>query len=166
MAKPKDFKWKHFESEMILWGVRWYCRYAISYRNLQEMMEKRKLEVSHTTPDRWVQQYAPEIDKRTRPYLKKSNDSYRVDETYVKIRGKWKYLYRAADSAGEALEFLLTSKRDKKATKRLFKKMLRDSHAATPRVISVDKNPAYPIAFEELKSEGTIPKTTSGTEFF
>ena len=85
MNKPKIFKWKHFEPEIILWGVRWYCRYQISYRDLQEMMLERGLVVSHTTPYRWVQQYAPEIEKRTRPYLRRSTDSYRVDETYVKF---------------------------------------------------------------------------------
>jgi transposase-like protein len=158
MGKLKDFKWKHYEPEIILWGVRWYCRYAISYRDLKEMMEERGLEISHTTPYRWVQQYAAEIDKRTRPYLRRSNDSYRVDETYVKIKGQWKYLYRAVDSAGDTLEFLLTSNRDKKAAKRFFKKMLGNNHAAEPRVISVDKNKAYPPAFDELKSEGILPK--------
>jgi transposase-like protein len=160
MLKSKNFKWKHFEPEIILWGVRWYCRYSISYRDLKEMIEERGLEISHTTPYRWVQQYAPEIDKRTRPYLKRSNDSYRVDETYIKVKGKWKYLYRAVDSVGDTLEFLLTSKRDKKAAKRFFKKMLGNNHTAAPRVISVDKNPAYPIAFDELKTEGIIPKST------
>ena len=143
-----------------MWGVRWYCRYAISYRDLKEMMEERGLEISHTTPYRWVQQYAPEIDKRTRSYLKKGNDSYRADETYIKIKGRWKYLYRAVNSAGDTLEFLLTSKRDKKAAKRFFKKMLSNNHTVEPKVISVDKNPAYPAAFYELKSEGVIPKST------
>ena len=161
MSKAKDFKWKHFEPEIILWGVRWYCRYAISYRDLKEMMGERGLEISHTTPYRWVQQYAPEIDKRTRPFLKKSNDSYRVDETYVKIKGKWKYLYRAVDSAGNVLDFLLTEKRDKKAVKRFFRKMLGNEHTAEPRVISVDKNKAYPPAFDELKKEGIIPELTN-----
>ena len=160
MIKPKDFKWKHYEPIIILCCVRWYCRYAISYRDLREMMEERGLEISHTTPYRWVQQYAPEIDKRTRPYLRRSNDSYRVDETYIKIKGQWKYLYRAVDSAGDTLEFLLTANRDKKAAKRFFKKMLGNNHAATPRVISVDKNPVYPVVFKELKLEGTIPKST------
>ncbi len=158
MSKLKDFKWKHYEPEIILWGVRWYCRYAISYRDLKEMMEERGLEISHTTPYRWVQQYAPEIDKRTRPYLKQSNDSYRVDETYVKVKGKWKYLYRAVDSKGNTLDFLLAANRNKKAAKRFFKKMLGQQHNTTPRVISVDKNPAYPVAFDELKAERTIPK--------
>jgi transposase-like protein len=161
MNKPKDFKWKHFEPEIILWGVRWYCRYSISYRDLKEMMEERGLEISHTTPYRCVQQYAPEINKRARPFLKKSNDSYRVDETYVKMKGKWKYIYRAVDSAGNVLDFLLTAKLDKKAAKRFFKKMLRNQHAAKPRVISVDKNKAYPPAFDELKSEGIILESTT-----
>ena len=160
MVKSKDFEWKHYKPEIILWSVRWYCRYAISYRDLKEMMEERGLEITHTTPCRWVQQHAPEIDKRTRPYLKQSNDSYRVDETYIKIKSKWKYLYRAVDSAGDTLEFLLTSKRDKKAAKRFFKKMLGNNHAIELRVISVDKNKAYPPAFDELKAEGIIPKTT------
>ncbi len=160
MRKSKDFKWKHYEAEIILWGVRWYCRYAISYRDLKEMMEERGLDISHTTPYRWVQQYAPEIDKRTRPYLKQCNDSYRVDETYVKVKGKWKYLYRAVDSTGNTLDFLLTAKRNKKAAKRFFKKRLNNPHTATPRVISVDKNKAYPPAFDELKVEKIIPKAT------
>jgi len=123
-------------------------------------MEERGLEITHTTPYRWVQQYAPEIDKRTRPYLKRSNDFYHVDETYVKIKGQWKYLYRAVDSVGNTLEFLLTEKRDKKAAKRFFKKMLGNNHASEPRVISVDKNKAYPPAFDELKAERIIPKST------
>ncbi len=107
-----------------------------------------------------MQQYAPEIDMRTRPYLKQSNDSSRVDEKYVKVKGKWKYLYRAVDSAGNTLDFLLTAKRNKKAAKRFFKKMLGNKHVAKPRVISVDKNKAYPPAFDELKAEGIIPKAT------
>ena len=158
MNKSKDFKWKHYEPEIILWGVRWYCRYAISYRDLEEMMVERGLEISHTTPYRWVQQYAPEIEKRIKPYMKRSRDSYRIDETYIKIKGKWKYLYRAVDTAGDTLEFLLTSKRNKQAAKRFFKKMLGNKHVAIPRAMAVDKNRAYPPAVEELKREGLIPK--------
>ncbi len=86
------FKWRHYESEIILLCVRWYLRYALSYRDLEEMMTERGLSVVHTTIYRWVQHYAPEIDKRSRPFLKQTNDSWRVDETYVKVRGKWMYL--------------------------------------------------------------------------
>ena len=158
MNEEKDFKWKHYEPEIILWGVRWYCRYPISYRELREMMMERGLEISHTTPYRWVQQYAPEIERRTRPYLKRSTDSYRADETYIKIKGKWKYVYRAVDTAGNTLEFLLSSKRNKKAAKRFFRKMLGNKNIKAPRAIAVDKNPAYLPAIEELKKEGVIPK--------
>ena len=95
------FKWRHFQPTIILICVRWYLRYALSYRDLEEMMSERGLSVDHTTIFRWVQEYAPELDKRSRPYLKPTNDSWRVDETYVKVRGKWMYLYRAVDSTGQ-----------------------------------------------------------------
>jgi transposase-like protein len=92
------FKWRHFQTEIILTCTRWYLRYALSYRDLEEMMIERGLSVDHTTIYRWVQAYAPEIDMRSRPYLKQTNDSWRVDETYVKVKGQWMYLYRAVDS--------------------------------------------------------------------
>ena len=99
-----DFKWKHFRGEIILGCVRWYCKYGISYRDLEEMMLERGIEVDHTTLFRWVQQYAPEIEKRLRWYYKPGlAESWKVDETYVKVKGKWKYLYRAirgSDSNG------------------------------------------------------------------
>lgn len=91
--------------------------------------------------------------------MKRCNDSYRVDETYIKVKGNWKYLYRAVDSEGNTLDFLLTEKRNKKAAKRFFKKMLGNKHTVNPRVLTVDKNPAYPVAFDDLKAEGVIPKT-------
>jgi len=92
------FKWRHFEAEIILLCVRWYLRYALSYRDLEEMMLERGLSVDHTTIYRWVQHYAPELEKRCRPHLKTTNDSWRVDETYRKVKGVWTYLYRAVDS--------------------------------------------------------------------
>jgi transposase-like protein len=81
------FKWRHYEGEIILQSVRWYLRYALSYRDLEEMLAERGLSVDHTTIFRWVQAYAPEIDQRSRPHLKPTNDSWRVDETYVKVKG-------------------------------------------------------------------------------
>ena len=96
MTKTNPFKWRHFESEIILLCVRWYLRYSLSYRDLEEMMQERGLSVDHTTIYRWVQRYAPELDKRCRAHLKPTNDSYRVDETYIKIKGQWKYLYRTS----------------------------------------------------------------------
>ncbi len=98
MNNPREFKWRHFEAEIILLCVRWYLRYALSYRDLEEIMRERGLHVDHTTIYRWVQHYAPELEKRCRPHLKVPNDSWRVDETYVKIKTTWMYLYRAVDS--------------------------------------------------------------------
>jgi transposase-like protein len=91
MSQRNPFKWRHFEAEIILLCVRWYLRYALSYRDLEEMMLERGLSVDHTTLYRWVQHYAPELDKRCCPCLKTTNDSYRVDETYIKVKGEWKY---------------------------------------------------------------------------
>ena len=122
MSNKSDFKWRHYQPEIIILNVRWYLRYALSYRDLEEMMCERGLSVDHTTIYRWVQSYAPKIDQRLRPHLKQSNDSWRVDETYVKVRGKWMYLYRALDSTGQTLDFLLNQTRSSRAAKRFFRK--------------------------------------------
>jgi transposase, IS6 family len=95
MKPENDFKWRKFEGEIILWAVRWYCKYVISYRNLQEMIAERGIDVYPSTLYRWVQAYAAEIDRRARPYFKNTRASWRVDETLVKVKYKWKYLYRA-----------------------------------------------------------------------
>jgi IS6 family transposase len=104
-----------------------------------------------------VQCYAPELEQRCRPHLKATTDSWRVDETYVKVKGTWMYLYRAVDSAGNTLEFLLSATRDAEAAKRFFSKALGASHSVTPRVVTVDKNAAYPKALADLKATGAIP---------
>lgn len=95
--------------------VRWYLRYGLSYRDLEEMMTERGLPIDHTTIYRWVQYYAPLFEERVRAQLKQTNDSWRVDETYIKVHGDWHYLYRAVDSAGNTLEFMLSSQRDARA---------------------------------------------------
>src|SRR2546430_12441402 len=107
MSNPSPFKWRHFEAEIILLCVRWYLRYSLSYRDLEEMMLERGLHVDHTTIYRWVQRYAPELEKRCRRHLKATNDSWRVDETYIKERKTWMYLYRAV----VLQKFLSSSKR-------------------------------------------------------
>ena len=141
-------------------NVRWYLRYSLSYRDLEEMMLEHGVKVDHTTIYRWVQAYSPEIDKRCRRHLKPTNDSWRVDETYIKIKGVWKYLYRAVDSAGNTLDFMLSAKRDAKAAKRFLKKVLNSPHTVEPRVITVDKNAAYPPAISDLKADDALPETT------
>ncbi len=161
MVSSSPFKWRHFQAEIILLNVRWYCRYPLSYRNLEEMMAERGLSVDHSTINRWVLDYAPELDRRCRPDLKSTNDSWRVDETVVKVLKQWKYLYRAVDSEGNTLDFLLTAKRDTNAAKRFFLKVLKGTHTIEPRVINVDKNPSYPPAIEQMKESGILPEDTS-----
>jgi len=157
MEKQHLFKWKHYQPDIILLTVRWYLRYNLSLRDLVEMMEERGLSIAHTTIMRWVHQYGPELDERVRRHLKTTNDSWRVDETYVKVKGKWMYLYRAVDSEGNTIDFYLSKTRDTKAAKRFFKKALRSFHVSKPRVITVDKNPSYPMAIEELKNQKKMP---------
>lgn len=120
-------------------------------------MRERGLSVDHSTVWRWVQKYAPEINKRIRPYLKMSGTSYRVDETYIKVGKSCKYLYRAVDKEGQTIEFMLSAKRHVSAAKRFFKKLMRAEHRRLPFSISVDKNPAYPEAFFTSQAEGIVP---------
>ncbi len=122
-------------------------------------MVERGVKVDHSTINRWVLSYAPELEKRVRPHLSLTNDSWRVDETYIQVKGTWKYLYRAVDSAGNTLDFMLSAKRDGKAAARFFRKVLKAEHTQTPRVITVDKNAAYPVAVEALKADKTLEET-------
>jgi len=124
------------------------------------MMQERGVEVDHSTINRWVLKYAPELEKRIRPHLRSTNDSWRVDETYIKVKGRWKYLYRAVDSLGNTLDFLLSAKRDAAAAERFLRKMLNAPHTQVPRVINVDKNAAYPPAINQLTADEQLPETT------
>ncbi|MED3855507.1 IS6 family transposase [Priestia megaterium] len=157
MEKQNSFKWKHYQPGIIMLNVRWYLRYNLSFRDLVEMMEERGLSIAHTTIMRWVHQYGPELDERVRRHLKIINDSWRVDETYIKVKRQWMYLYRAVDSEGNTIDFHLSKTRDHRAAKRFFKKALWSFHVSKPRVITVDKNLAYPIAIEELNKEKKMP---------
>jgi IS6 family transposase len=149
----QSFKGRQFTAEVILWAVRWYLMFPVSYRDLELMLADRGVEVAHTTVFRWVQTYAPEIEKRIRPHLRLSNGSWRVDETYVRVKGRWTYLYRAVDSRGQTTDFLLSAKRDAEAAKRFFRKAPGQPHMVNPRTIMVDKNPAYPCAVTEMKKD-------------
>ena len=140
MANP--FKWRHYSGDIILLLVRWYLRYALSCRDLEEMMTERGLDIEHTTIYRWGQDYAPDLDRRSRPHLKKTDESWHADETYVKVKGVWIYLYRAVDSAGQTFDILLNETRSSRAAKRFFKSGLCRPNTEVPRVIYVDKNRA------------------------
>jgi transposase-like protein len=118
------FKWRHYEAEIILLSIRLYCRYQLSYRNLEEMMRERGLSVDHTTVFRCVQRYSPEINRRIRPHLTLAGAYYRIDETYLKVGKNREYLYRAVDKEGNRIEFMLSPKRDVAAAKRFFKSLM------------------------------------------
>src|SRR6478752_30272 len=151
-----SFKGRQFIAEVILWAVRWYLMFPISYRDLELMLADRDVGVDHTTIFRWIQAYAPDLEKRIRPHLRASNGSWRVDETYVKVKGRWTYLYRAVDSRGQTIDFLLSAKRDAAAAKRFFRKALGQPHTGNPRTITVDKNAAYPAAVSAMKRDGEL----------
>jgi len=122
------------------------------------MMAERNLSVDHSTIWRWVQRYAPELNRRCRPKLRPTNGSWRVDETFLRVAGKWTYLYRAVDSTGATIDFLLSARRDTNSAKRFLQKALRSPGPPRPRVINVDGNPAYPKAIRELKGAGELSR--------
>src|SRR6202162_14088 len=115
------FKWRQTEP-IILCAVRWYLRYSLSLRDVEEPLEERCLEADHTTVWRWVQRYGPELEQRMRRHLKPTNKSWRAGETQLRGKGRRGYLYRAIDSAGATIDFLLSALRDAAAAKRLFRK--------------------------------------------
>jgi len=139
-----------------MWCVRWYLRYPLSVAQMAEMTAERGLAISPSCIWRWVQIYGPELDKRCRRHRKPTNKSWRLDETYIKVKGEERFLYRAVDSTGQTIDFLLTAKRDAAAAKRFFRRALANKGNRMPRVINVDKNRAYPVAVGELKEQGTI----------
>lgn len=120
-------------------------------------MRERGLSVDHTTVLRWVQRYAPEINRRMRPHLKLAGASYRIDETYVKVGKSWKYLYRAVDKEGQTIEFMLSAKRDVSAANRFFKRVMRADHRRLPFTIGTDKHASYPEAFTLSVKEKVLP---------
>jgi len=141
---------------IIILCVRWYLRYSLSYRDLEEIMAERGLCVDHVTIWRWVQRYAPILNQRIRRQLRRPNRSWRVDETYVRVAGSWAYLYRAVDSAGETIDFMLSPNRDLTAAKLFLRLALSAGKAIGPRVINVDGHPAYARAIRELKESGEL----------
>jgi transposase-like protein len=150
------FKRRRFPVEIILLCVRWYCKYGISYRDLAEMMEERGVAVDPSTIFRWVQRYAPEIETRIRPYQGPRSGSWRVDETYVRVGGKWKYLFRAVDKYGQLIDFMLLDRRNIRAAYRFLWRALRTMSDYPPSSITTDKLASYPKAIRRLQREGHL----------
>src|SRR5207245_10474972 len=115
--RPALFRGRHFEDQIIILCVRWYLRYCLTYRDLEELTAERGLSVDHSTIARWVLRYAPYLNKRLPRTTRLPNRSWRVDETYVRVAGKWTYLYRAVDSSGDTIDFMLSPNRDAVAAK-------------------------------------------------
>ena len=154
-SAPELFKGRHFDQEIIVCCVRWYLTFKLSSRDLVQMMAERGIALAHTTIPRWVQRYVPDFEKRWKRYALPVGDSWRVDETYLKVRGQWVYLYRAVDKAGRTIDFLLSKRRDMDAAQRFFSGATRQ-HGA-PRVISLDGYAASHRAVAKLKTAGKLP---------
>src|ERR1700758_4697240 len=147
------FKWRQFEPEVILLAVGWYLRFSLSYRDVEELLAERGLHADHVTVWRWVQRYAPEMERRLRSRLSPTKDSWRVDETYIRVKGRWVNLYRAVDSTRVTVDFLLSAKRDAAAAERFLAKALGGENHPAPRVINTDEHAGYPPAIVRLKAE-------------
>lgn len=155
--RPEHFQRRHFPEEIILLCLRWYLRYCLTYRDLEEMMAERGIEVDHSTIARWVVHYGPLLNHLIRREVRRQNGSWRVDETYIRVAGRWTYLYRAIDSAGATIEFLLSPNRDLTAAKG-FLRLALSAARVQPRVINVDGHPAYASAIRELKQSGELSR--------
>ena len=148
------FKGRQFDQEIIVLCVRWYLRYQLSTRDLVEMMAERGVVLVHTTILRWVQRYVPEFEKRWSQYARPLGGSWRCDETYIRVKGRWTYLYRAVDKVGRTVDFYLSERRDVNAAKYFFRKAMKS--VGMPRVITLDAYAASHRAVRELKAEGCL----------
>ena len=146
-----SFKGRHHQRDIILQSVRWYVAYSLSYRDLEELMQERGYAVDHSTVQRWVVHYAPRIEKAFRKTKKRVGNRWRLDETYIKIRGEWKYLYRAVDKQGHTVDFLLTAKRDKKAARRFLNKAIGSN--GKPSLINIDKSGANTASIKQFNRD-------------
>jgi putative transposase len=148
-ASMINFKWRHFQKEIILLVVRWYLSYALSYRDIEEMMLERGIQVDHSTINRWVIHYAPLLEENFRKnYKRKVGSSWRMDETYIKIKGVWQYLYRAVDKDGNTIDFMLAKNRNEAAAKAFFIKAIGSS--GIPEKITIDKSGANKAGIESI----------------
>jgi len=150
------FAGRHFDAEIVVLCVRWYLSFKLSYRDLVSMMSERGIKLAHTTILRWVQHYMPEFEKRWKRYARSVGDSWRMDETYVKVRGEWMYLYRAVDKAGKTVDFFLSRHRDVNAAKAFLRKAMKGRRV--PAKVTLDAYAASHRAVADLKESGELPE--------
>jgi len=150
------FKGRHFDQEIVVLCVRWYLSFKLSYRDLVAMMSERGVGIAHTIILKWVRHYTPDFEKRSRRFARTVGGSWRIDETYIKVRGEWMYLYRAVDKAGKTVGFYLSRKRDVNAAKAFLRKSMKGQR--TPTKITLDAYAASHRAVADLKSNGELPK--------
>jgi transposase-like protein len=155
VAVAELFKGRHFDREIVVLCVRWYLSFKLSFRDLVAMMGERGIGIAHTTILRWVQRYLPEFEKRWRRYARPVGGSWRMDETYIKVRGRWVYLYRAVDKAGQTVDFFLSRNRDVNAAKSFLRTAMKNTRV--PTKITLDAYAASHRAVREMKADGELP---------
>ena len=143
---PVSFKGAHFPQEIILTGVRWYVAYPLSYRHVEELMEERGVSVDHATVQRWVVKYSPQLEEALHRRKRPVESSWRMDETYIRVKGTWRYLYRAVDKQGQTIDFLLTEQRDQEAALRFLQQAIR--RHGVPEKITIDGGEANAAAIK------------------
>lgn len=151
VACGMKFSGRHFPKDVILTAIRWYLRYKLSYRDIEELIAERGIDVDHSTLNRWVIKYAPPLVTAAQNHKQSVGVSWRFDETYIKVRGQWKYLYRAVDKQGDTIDFLLTAKRNTRAALRFLRQAIRNN--GTPVKINIDKSGANTAAIEAYNQE-------------
>jgi transposase-like protein len=154
-AVGRVLKRLHYPLDIILMCVRWYVAYGLSLRNLEEMMSERGIEVDHSTLHRWALKLLPELEKAFGNRMRPVGRSWRMDETYIKVKGEWKYLYRAVDKAGNTVDFLLRAHRDKVAAMRYFQNSIAKN--GEPEVVTIDKSGANLAALEAINTQRETP---------
>ena len=148
-------KGMRFPIDIILVCIRWYATYPLSYRHLEEMMEERGVFVDHSSINRWAIRFLPLLEKVFRKHKRPVGSSWRMDETYIKVKDAWKYLYRAVDKEGKTVDFLLTARRDKAAAIRFFDKAMQAN--SVPEKVTMDKSGANKVAMDEINARGEAP---------
>ena len=160
MTTARPFRGFRLPAEVILWAVRWYLRFGISYRDLAAMLADRGVPVDHVTLYRWVQRFAPELERRLCRHLRPCRGPWHVDETYLRVGGEWRYLYRAVDGTGQTIDFLLSAERDERAARRFFHKALGRENTRNPRTVVTDRLTSYPGALRAMKRAGELWRFT------